>query len=373
MTDQHELALLRLAAQRIAGSGMAGAAEAVHWMAAMQGQDLHGALTSVAIRTESRSLADVEAALNDGSVVRSWPMRGTLHLVAAEDLPWMLRLGSPRILAGAAARRDHLGLDLDTLEAARELAIEALAGGKELARKELLAVWEEAGLAIGGQRGYHTIWYLAQTGTLCFGPMRDREQLIVLLGEWIPEPRRIEGEEALGEWAWRYFRSHGPATVKDFARWTNLAAADVKVGLAVAHARLAHVEVDGVEYLMDPDTPERLAAFRNDARGMFLLPGFDEFILGYRDRRACLAAEFATRIVPGGNGVFRPTIVSDGQVVGTWSHQGKGAGRSLAAVPFTSFSTKVDKAIAKVYANLPQPSRHLRGQAPHAGSMGFGR
>ena len=153
MTTPHEVALLRLAAQRIAGPGSAGATEAVRWMTASQAQDHAGALTSVALRTASGTRRGVEAALDAGEVVKSWPMRGTLHLVAAEDLPWMLRLTAPRQVAAGAARRASLGLDEPALERARALAADALAGGRRLRRDDLLAAWRAGGLATEGQRG----------------------------------------------------------------------------------------------------------------------------------------------------------------------------------------------------------------------------
>ena len=118
-----------------------------------------------------------------------------------------------------------------------------------------------------------------------------------------------ERDEALGEWADRYFRSHGPASVADFTRWTGLPAADARAGVAVARADLAELVVDGTTYLMDPATPDRLAGCRRAAGGTFLLPGFDEYVLGYGDRSAIVAAEDADRIVPGGNGMFRATVV----------------------------------------------------------------
>jgi hypothetical protein len=121
MTTQPEIALLRLAAQRIAGPGLATATEAVRWLTGLQAQDYHGSLTSVALRTTSGTRHAVEAALNAGEIVRSWPIRGTLHLVVAEDLPWMLHLAAPRVLTGAAARRTQLGLDPAMLERARQL------------------------------------------------------------------------------------------------------------------------------------------------------------------------------------------------------------------------------------------------------------
>lgn len=348
-----EVGLLRLVAQRIAGPKMATATEAVRWLTAMQAQDHSGALTSVALRTAGGTRQAVEAAFSAGEIVKAWPMRGTLHLAAAEDLPWLLELTAPRVIAGAATRRAALGLDLSTLEQAGEAAAGALAGGHRLRREELLAVWDKAGIATTGQRGYHTIWYLAQTGLICFGPIVDGEPALVLVDEWIRRPRVLHRDEALGELALRYFASHGPATVKDLIRWSNLTAGDVRTGLAVALPRLARIDVDGVQYFMDPQTPGLLAEHRRAARGVFLLPGFDEYVLGYGDRTAVLPAEFANLIVPGGNGVFRPTVVSAGQIVGTWKHVGRGAKRTADATPFTSFPVKISAAIPRAYAALP--------------------
>jgi hypothetical protein len=352
-TTEHEVHLLRLVAQRIAGPGLPGPTEVVRWLAAMQAQDLPGVLTSVALRTPSRSREVVIAACDDGEIVKSWPIRGTLHLVAAEDLPWLLRLLTPRALARAASHRQQLGLDGETIERARSLATGALAGGRRLRRDELVAAWQQGGVDTTGQRAYHLIGHLAQTGTLCFGPMKDGEQLIVRIDEWIRKPRQLDREEALGELAERYFRGHGPATLKDLVRWAGLTTADARAGLALARPRLASIQVDGVEHLLDPATPDLLAAHRSATRGVFLLPGFDELVLGYADRTATVPAEYADRIVPGGNGVFRPTVVADGVAVGTWRHAGRGDRRTIDAEPFDTFPARVAARIPTVYATLP--------------------
>ena len=123
--------------------------------------------------------------------------------------------------------------------------------------------------------------------------------------------------------------------------------------MALARPQLHTFELDGHEYLLDPATFDRLAAHRQRARRVLLLPGFDEMILGYGDRRAVLAPEFAERIVPGANGVFRPTVWSDARVVGTWRASGRGARRTIAATPFTEFDDEVAAAVAEVFATLP--------------------
>ena len=351
MIAREDLGPLRLAAQGLVGPREPTVADAVRRLLAVQGQDLPGALLSLALRTASRSRADVVAALDSGAVVRSWPMRGTLHLVAAEDLPWMLELLAPRVIAGRHLRWKQLGLTDDDAERARALAVQALAG-HQLTRAGLMEAWEQHGLSTAGQRGYHLIGHLAMTGTLCFGPLRGKEQLLVLLDEWVPQPRVLDRQAALAEVAERYLRSHGPATLQDLVRWTGLKVVDARAGLEAARRQLAALDVDGVEHLMDPSTPELLTACRREARGVFLLPGFDEMVLGYGDRSAILAPEHADRIVPGGNGVFRPTVVSDGRVVATWS-RGRRKGEAAVVQPFDDLSPGVAETAAEQAAALP--------------------
>ncbi len=353
VTTASEVGLLRLAAQLLAGPRAATPVEAVRRLTAVQGQDYPGALTSVALRTAARSRADVLAALDRGEIVRSWPMRGTLHLTAAEDLPWLLDLLGERALAGVAKRRAALGLTDADVARADEAVVAALSGGHRLSRTALLAAIEAAGVPVTGQRGYHLLWHAAQTGRSCLGPTADGEQQFVLLSEWVPEPRRLEREEALGELAGRFFAGHGPATVHDLARWSGLPVRDARAGVAGARAQLESTTVDGAEHLLDPATPERLAACREEARGTLLLPGFDEFVLGYGDRSAVLEPEFATRIVPGNNGMFLSTVVVDGRIVGTWRYEGRGARRAAVGTAFRPEDDGVVAAVPQLAAALP--------------------
>jgi Winged helix DNA-binding domain len=264
----------------------------------------------------------------------------------------MLELLGPRVLAGAATRRAALEITEADIERARELAVAALHGGRRLSRADLLAAIADGGVSTAGQRGYHLLWYLAQTGTLVLGPTRDGDQLFVLLDEWVPAPRRLDREAALAELALRFFRSHGPATVKDLARWGGLGIRDVRAGLAVAADRLERLEVDGTEHWLDPGTPDRLAAARAEAEAVHLLPGFDELVLGYADRSCTVPPEFAGRIVPGNNGMFRATAVHAGTVVGAW-RTGRGASRPIDLEVFTDLPADVLAAVQERYAALP--------------------
>ncbi|MGY2127335.1 winged helix DNA-binding domain-containing protein [Blastococcus sp. SYSU DS0617] len=353
MDTRHEVGLLRLVAQGLAGPQAAGPAEAVRRLTAAQGQDLPGAVTSVALRTTGRSREAVTAALDRGEIVRSWPMRGTLHLTAAEDLPWLLDLLGERALAGVAKRRAHLELTDADVARACDAVVAALSGGRRLSRAELLAAIEAGGVAVTGQRGYHLLWFAAQSGHTCLGPTADGEQLFVLLDEWVPAPRRLDRDEALAELAARFFTGHGPATVHDLARWSGLPVRDARAGLAAARPALESLTVEGTEHFLDPAAPELLAGCREEARATFLLPGFDEFVLGYGDRSAVLDPAFATQIVPGGNGMFRSTVVVEGRIVGTWRYEGHGARRAAVGTAFRPEDAALVAGVPELAAALP--------------------
>jgi hypothetical protein len=343
VSGRRRLTALRLAAQRIGARDLATPGDVVRWMLAIQGQDLPGAKWSVGLRSPDSTETAVEAACDSGEIVRSWPMRGTLHLVPGEDLGWLLRLTSARATASVASRRAALELTESDVERARATAITSLAGGRRLSRDALLAAIAADGVSTACQRGYHVLWYLAQTATLVLGPTDGRQQTFVLLDDWVTAPRRPERDEALGELATRYVRSHGPATVADLARWCGLTMADIRRGLAIGGGALTTSAVDDVTYHL---APEALEAARV-ADGVHLLPGFDEYLLGYRDRSAALAPEHADAIVPGANGMFKPTIVVDGEVVGTWRRTVRTRDVTIEPAPFAPLSDRHQDGLAE--------------------------
>jgi hypothetical protein len=356
VTTLNEVALLRLAAQRLAGEAHPTAADAVRWATCTQAQDLPGALVSVALRTSSRSLADVHAALDDGAVVRSWPMRGTLHFVVPEDLRWLLAIGPLRVANAAAKRRTDLGLRDRDVEKVAQATVDALRGGGRISRDALMQVWQEAGVSTEGQRGAHLFGKLATDGLVCLGPMAGRRQDVVLVDEWLPAaPAAPDRDEAIARWALRYFRSHGPATVEDFAWWTGLTKTDARAGHAAVADELESIDVVGTTMWLDPATPERLAGARKAARGVLLLPGFDELVLGYGDRSAVLPTEFSDHVVPGGNGMFLATVVVAGRAVGTWRRPARPTGAPT-VTPFRTLPRAAAAAVPKLWATYPRPA-----------------
>ena len=275
---------------------------------ALQAQDFAGALWSVGLRSGATRAA-VVAAHESGAFVRSWPMRGTLHFVAPEDLPWMLDLTAVRAMAAAAGRHRQLGLDEADIGRAERIALRVL-DGATASRAELLAAFEADGLSTAGQRAAHLLVRLAQRGaTVLTGQDRWAR-----LDAVVPSPRRLDRADALRELALRYVASHGPATVADLAWWAGLTLADARAGVEAARGELEELELDGVAYVLRPGLdPARPA--------VHLLPGFDENLLGYTDRSAPLAGADLQTVVPGSNGMFLATIVANGEIVGTWRRQ----------------------------------------------------
>lgn len=322
----------RLCNQQIVNSTCRTPAEVVARLGAVQAQDFPGAKWSLALRLAGATDADIIRAIDERSIVRTWPMRGTLHFVAADDVRWMLRLMTPRVVAGSASRARQLRITDALIAQCCELFVRALEGGKQLARDEMYTLMEQHGIATVGQRGNHILWRAAQQGILCFASHQEKQPAFALLDEWIPVSRELSREEALGELALRYFTGHGPATLHDLAWWSGLKVSEVREALALVAPKLLRENVAGVEYWMaSAPTVSPLST-------AFLLPGFDEYLLGYKDRTAVLNAEHASRVVPGSNGMFMPTIVVDGRVVGLWKRTLRKRSVSLELQPFAPLS-----------------------------------
>lgn len=303
---------LRLANQHVTRPVFDDPGDVVRWLGAVQAQDYLGGLWAVGLRTRNATESTVEAAIARRAIIRTWPMRGTLHFVAAEDARWMLGLLTPRVIASAAGRHRQLELDAAVFRRAARVAERALVGNPPLRRDALYELWSAAGIATEGSRGLHILGYLAHTGLLCFGPRAGKQHTITLLEEWVPAARTLARDEALGEIARRYFTSHGPATVQDLAWWSGLTMADARAALEQVKAGLVRELVDGREYWL-PSTEVRRAS----SGPAHLLPAWDEFTVAYRDRDAILDPAHAREVNAGG-GILKPVVVVGGQVVGTW-------------------------------------------------------
>ncbi|NCT71335.1 MAG: winged helix DNA-binding domain-containing protein [Xanthomonadaceae bacterium] len=317
----------RLRAHGISAPVAASPADAVRHMTAMQAQDYHASLWAVGLRTKGSSLAQVEDAIARGEIVRTWPMRGTLHLLAREDVRWMVALLAPRVQATNAGRiARELGLDAATLARGQRVVEKALAAGVPVLRSDLYARMDAAGIASASQRGPHLLNWLAHESVICHGPRHGKQPTFVLMDAWVPPSAALDRDEALHRLALRYLQGHGPATAADLAWWSGLTQRDAQRALALAAAELEQETDEGTTWWWRSDTP---ASPRS--RAIHLLPAFDEYLIGYRDRSPVLDAMHARRVFSV-NGLVAPTVIIDGRVAATWK-RGSAADGNIALDP----------------------------------------
>lgn len=382
MTPRH------LAGARILAQGLVGPprhttpVEVARAFGASQGQDLPGVLSSLALRSGG-TIGPVLAAFDAGQIVRGYPMRGTVFAVAADTLAWLTELCAVVPLRAAVSRRPALGMEEQHVARAREVLEEIAAphsvpGGRGVLRAELRAAWETEGLRWEGGWGYHLLAELIAEGTAAYGPWRSGETAIVLTRDWLPAGTDLEGAfngdrtAAAAELARRYFTTRGPAGERDLAWFSKLplgllrealpqVEAGLESGFADAQGRL-HARADaarggdGERLFWRPGLLEQYAELEKEAMKELLLPGFDELVLGYRDRLYLMDQERHHALAPGNNGVFRRSALRRGELVGTWTAKGSGARRRLDLTALRPVSEAQQKRFTRLFDAFPVPA-----------------
>lgn len=298
--------------QHLVGDPLPSAADVVRWFGAVQAQEYPGAAWGIAQRTGGLTQAAIDAAYAAGAILRTHAMRPTWHFVHPADIRWLLALTSPRVHAVNASYYRKAGLDAAVLARSFDVLAGALRGGRHLTRDELATALEQAGivrLADDRLRLTYLVMYAELEGLICSGLMRGKQHTYALLEERVPPAPALTRDEALAELVRRYITSHGPATIKDFAWWSGLTAADARAGLAMNPA-LETATVAGQTYWFAPG----VTVARQPWPVAHLLPAYDEYTIAYKDHAAILDPAYRDRIVA----AFGIVIVMDGRIVGGW-------------------------------------------------------
>ncbi|HEY0756917.1 MAG TPA: winged helix DNA-binding domain-containing protein [Ktedonobacteraceae bacterium] len=313
-----DIARRRLYNQHIASTLFEKPVDIVSWLGAVQAQDYTGALWALGLRMRQATVKDIEQAIADKSIVRLWFMRGTLHFVPGADLRWMLQIMAPRMrkLLDHALNYLKLALDEDSLTRSNEVLVRTLQGGRQLTREELAVALEEAGISAQGLQRSFLIQRAQTDGLLCYAAPRGKQATFALLDEWVPSTRLLTRDEALAEFARRYFVSHGPATLQDFVWWSGLTTSEAKTGLEMVKSVLLCERIDEQMYWF---APVSLPA-PGDGVSAYLLPNYDEYMVGYTDRSAIFDGAYTEQLDSRARGgILANTIVVNGQIVGTWT------------------------------------------------------
>ena len=283
----------RLRRHHLAAPHLRDAAALVSHFGAIQAQDFRGAKWAIGLRTRTLTDEAVERAFNDGAILRTHVLRPTWHFVSANDIRWLIALSGPRVIARMTYRHRQLELDAETVSRSRRAMTRALEMGP-LTRREIAAALERARLPITAERLTHLVMLAELDGVICSGPLRGRQFTYTLMEARAPRQPPVERDEAIGRLAGRYFASHGPASVADFAWWS---------GLSLRESRRA-IEIAG-------NRTER--AVRPARPAAWLLPNFDEYLVAYADRSAVHAVGAADP-----RNTLAPTVIVDGVAAGTW-------------------------------------------------------
>lgn len=303
-----DIARYRLINQQLSSTVMKTGVEMVEWLGAMQGQEYAQTKWALGLRLPHLSDKDVEKELDDGKILRTHLLRPTWHFVSSKDIRWLLKLTAPRVHAASAYMYRQVELDSKTFNRCNDIIVKSLVGGKQLTRDELNESLRKNKIIASGHRLSYITMNAELEGIICSGTRRGNQFTYALLDERTRYRNAIDRDEALAQLAHRYFTSRGPATVNDFSTWSGLTVTDCKKGIEIINASLKKETVDRKDYFLNKNvTPPG-----NLADKIHLLPTYDEFIMGYKDRSAIMPLK-SKPYIP-----YTSLITLKGQVIGSW-------------------------------------------------------
>jgi hypothetical protein len=320
LPESPDICSQRLANQHLSKQTLEKPSEVVRLLGAIQAQDYSTAKWGVAQRTHNATEAEVEKELDEGAILRTHVLRPTWHFVAAADIRWMLALTGPRVEAVLASYDRKLGIDDAVIRKSKKILERALQGGNYLTRAELSLAMQSARIRTEGtERLARLVMHAELSGLICSGPRRGKQFTYGLLDERAPRANVLNRDEALFELAKRYFNTRGPATVDDFAWWSGLTKADAKRGAQAAESELEHAVIGGRSHWFP--TPARL---KQTSPRAHLLPNYDEYFIGLKDRSAMQSVLRASGWDGNLSFLGGHILIINGQIVGGWTRSLKG-------------------------------------------------
>jgi len=311
-----DIAHLRLHNQGLSKLRFMNASDVVSQLGAVQAQDYSGAKWALGQRMQNATDAAINQTFNEGEILRTHVMRPTWHFVTPADIRWMLELTAPRVHAANAYMYRKLELDDAILKRSNKALAKALQGGKQLTRTELASAFKEAGIVADGLRLGYFMMYAELEGLLCSGARRGKQFTYALLEERVPQVKTWKRDEALAELTRRYFASRGPATLQDFIWWSGLTMAAAKKGIEMVKSQFVSEVMNSQMYwFAEPKSP---APFREKSPMAYLLPNYDEYFIGFKDRSAIGEVARRSNLPENSPSLLAHIIILDSQVVGGW-------------------------------------------------------
>jgi hypothetical protein len=330
LTDE-QMRRARIAAQLLHRPGRRTVVDLVSHLTGVQAQVLPAASLALRARRSGLTAAAVDRArTRDRSIVLCWAMRGTLHLLAAEDHAWLVPLVIERRIANAHRRLRQEGVTGSQPEKAVRSIERMLGRGGPLLRWEIAERLRSQGIRTEGQAIAHLVWLAAAEGTICYGPDRGGERCFVLVRDWLGRPvtKKVDREAVLEELAVRYLRAHAPAEPADLATWSGIAPGEARRAWSGIEDRLVEAATD-----RGPRWTLRHAISPPSDEVVRLLPAFDEYLLGWKDRQP-IASASRWKTIQRGGGWLHPVVLVDGRAMGTWTSERTTDGLHVDVSPF---------------------------------------
>jgi hypothetical protein len=267
-------------------------------------------------------------------------MRPTWHFVAPRDIRWMLALTAPRVRMGLAHMDRQLELDQNVFKTTNAVLTKALQGSKQLTRSELAPILQKGGISVEGLRLGHLLIHAELDGIICSGARKGKQFTYALLEERAPQAKTLEHEEALAELAKRYFRSHGPAILKDYVWWSGLTATEARQGMEAVRSEFEQETINDQVYWFSPS-----ASLNGTSSTAYLLPNYDEYTVGYKDRSAIFDESFIAKLSAFRESILTQTILVEGEIAGTWKRTLKKKEVIISLAPFTVLKKAQNQAV----------------------------
>lgn len=313
--DAESILISRLHNQLLIDSQITEPKDIVSYMGAMQAQDFNMAKWAIGVRLKGSTDVQIEDAVNRGDIIRLHILRPTWHFVSKDDIHWMLQLCSSRLEVTYRSYDKILGVNPESRERINRALVEVLEKEQNLTRQELVQKLKEKGISFDDERIFkHMLFWAELDGVICNGVVRNKKQTYDLLENRAPKKEIYDKEESLHNLAYKYFRSHGPATLQDFVWWSGLSTADARKGMETIRKDFVFEKLDKQTYIFHNSSI--ITNTLDDV--VHLLPAFDELFVSYRDRKEILEAEHLKKVIVS-NGVFKPTVFHNGRVIGIWN------------------------------------------------------
>ena len=341
------VAAFRLARHHLIGSTSSSLASVCADVGGIQAQVMSAAELSLWTRRRSTGRDDVKTALwQKRDLVKTTSMRRTLHLLPARDFQMYIAAMREWSMSQTSNLLRRIGASTKHVDAMIAVVMDALADGPKT-QQDLLArakVNAARGMRVWLRYAWSAMRPAIVEGLIVYGPPRGAETTFVRVDQWLPKQTAVDAATARAELARRFVRAFGPATHRDFTKWSGLPTGVAKAAFEQFGDSLTPVRVDGeASHVLTEDLRE-LSMARLD-RSPKLLPSFDTFLLAHQTKHHLVDPRFYKRVYRN-QGWLSPVVIVGGRIVAVWFLEERAKGFTVDVQPFAALDTKTRRGLA---------------------------